>query len=174
TGVVEEIRQPLIEPSEYQKNLDEDEDSPDPPPEGDQSATVIQDRYWSDYNRVFYHPRTIQPVNWGFTEGPLSWEAGQAAFRALNEAGDHQTAVMHSSVVSRPTSTATTIQAYSSYVKEYTQRGELNQDCWKGLEKDDFIELVEDLTRLSDSISVEIDSKDAEDSAPDEEYEVDL
>ncbi|KAG9048261.1 mtDNA inheritance, partitioning of the mitochondrial organelle [Tulasnella sp. UAMH 9824] len=419
TRVVEEIRQPLIEPSEYQKNLDEDEDSPDTPPKEDQPAAAIQDRYWSDYNRVFYHPRTIQPVNWGFTEGPLSWEAGQAAFRTLNEETslmeesfrsfveecdwlqgfqisfdtllfgaftlslletvkdeyakksvlaipslspgtgktvtdfdtakafplitdalvarenaslslmvpiahistwasnlaavsgdikfdpsslyhtaaivsahfesatlplrtgsqdihefasklnwrndnpfmclqgalpvstnlpqvspynftsplelgaiaaqstvircddsqladsiahsiklrcseadlhqsllhlstyssyplpssypkffkeprDHQKAVMYSSVVSRPTSTATTLQAYSSYVKEYTQRGELNHECWKGLEKDDFIELAEDLTRLSDSISVEMDSKDADDSAPDEEYEVDL
>lgn len=82
---MEEIRQPLLEPSEYQKNLEEDEDSTDPPPKEHQSTAVIQDRYWSDYNRVFYHPRTIQPVNWGFTNGPLSWEAGQAAFGTLNE-----------------------------------------------------------------------------------------
>ncbi|KAG8927621.1 mtDNA inheritance, partitioning of the mitochondrial organelle [Tulasnella sp. 417] len=422
-GGVDEIRQLLIEPSEYQKNLDEEEDSSDPPLKGDQSSSVIHDRYWSDYNRVFYHPRTIQPVNWGFTEGPLSLESGRATFGALNEetslmeepfrsfveecdwlqgfqvsfdtlpfgaftlsllenvkdeypkksilaipslspatgktvtdfdlsaawafslvtdalvtrelasssltvpiahvstwarnlaavspyiefdpsslyhtsavvsahlesatlplrhragsqgihefasklnwrndnpfmclegalpappssaqvssynfttshepgaitaqstvircddlqladsirkhialrcseadlhpsllhlstyssyplpssypkffkeAADNQTATMYSDLVSRPTSTATTLQAYSSYLKEYARRGELNQECWKGLEKDDLNELVEDLTRLSDSISVEMDEKGADDSPPDDEYEVDL
>ncbi|KIO17680.1 hypothetical protein M407DRAFT_32643 [Tulasnella calospora MUT 4182] len=422
-GGVEEIRQPPIEPSEYQKNLDEDEDSSETPPKGDQPASIVQNRFWSDYNRVFYHPRTIQPVNWGFTEGPLSWESGQAAFGALNKetslmeepfrsfveecdwlqgfqisfdtlpfgaftlsllenvkdeypkksiltipslspatgntatnfdlsvawafslvtdalvtrelaslsltvpiahastwasnfaavsqyiefdpsslyhtsaivsahlesvtlplrhrtesqdihefasklnwrndnpftciqgalpvpsnlaqsspynfstplelgaitaqstvircddsqvadsivqsitlrcseadlhpsllhlstyssyplpssypkffekTADHQRAVMYSTLVSRPTSTARTLQAYSSYVREYVRRGELNHECWRGLEEDDLKELVEDLTRLSDGIGVEMDSNDVDDSAPDEEYEVDL
>lgn len=80
---------------------------------------------------------------------------------------------MYSSLVSRPTVTAATLQAYSTYVKEYVRRGDLSQKCWSGLEKDDLNELAEDLMRLSDSVAVDVDSKEADESA-DVEYEVDL
>ncbi|KAG8956584.1 mtDNA inheritance, partitioning of the mitochondrial organelle [Tulasnella sp. 424] len=421
-GGFEEIRQPLIEPSDYQKNLDEEENPSGSALKGDHLVTTTETRYWSDYSRVFYHPRTVQPVTWGFAEGPSSWDSGRAAFEAMNEetglmeesfrlfaeecdwlqgfqtsfdslsfgaftlslletveveypkkgilaipflspkqstldysdtsgafsfitdaivardlaslalavplahtstwasnsaplsryiefessslyqtsaivsahlesatlslrhrtgsqdivelasklnwrndspfaclegalpvprssasvssynftmplepetsgpvnaqstvvrcddsqlanriaqsitlrsskAGlhpsllhvstyrsyplpssypkffkeptDSENTVMYSSLVSRPTVTAATLQAYSTYVKQYVRRGDLSQKCWSGLEKDDLNELAEDLMRLSDSVAVDVDSKEADESADAEEYEVD-
>ncbi|KAL0640182.1 mtDNA inheritance, partitioning of the mitochondrial organelle [Maublancomyces gigas] len=48
-------REPLIEPIEYQRNLD----AGLPAPSLDTPAV----RYWSDFNKVFYHPRSSIQIN---------------------------------------------------------------------------------------------------------------
>ena len=55
-GEVTVRRDPKIPQSDYQYSLDQD----DPYPKGLSTESV---RYWSDYNRVFYHPRSIVQLN---------------------------------------------------------------------------------------------------------------
>lgn len=53
------------------------------------SSTV---RYWSDFNRVFYHPRSVIQVNEYEINSSLSqfedWDVGEEAFRDLDTEHD--------------------------------------------------------------------------------------
>lgn len=76
---------PKIEQSEYQKNLDDgvlQPPTPDP-------KTI---RYWSDFNRVFYHPRSIIQINdyeLGSQINPFEkWENGTELLTALGRDED--------------------------------------------------------------------------------------
>ncbi|ETW74824.1 hypothetical protein HETIRDRAFT_237753, partial [Heterobasidion irregulare TC 32-1] len=87
-GAVLEVRQDLIPEATYQTLLDQEVDD-DP----DQSQDPVQDepvqalhssdvRYWSDFNRVYYVPRTIQKLpdvaEWENTEG--NWQLSKDTF----------------------------------------------------------------------------------------------
>lgn len=95
TGEVSEFRQPPIEPSSYQARLAAGED-PTPAPQTDDqdpsSEKVAEPlrstdlRYWSDYNRLYYHPRTIQALpdvaDWENVDG--NWSLGKQTFDRFN------------------------------------------------------------------------------------------
>ncbi|KIK50577.1 hypothetical protein GYMLUDRAFT_182599 [Collybiopsis luxurians FD-317 M1] len=87
-GSITEYEQEPIEPHVYQTHL-EAEDSTF-------SADASAIRYWSDFNRVFYTPRTIQMVpdvpDWRNSEG--DWSLGQEIFERL----DDETELMEGSV----------------------------------------------------------------------------
>lgn len=59
--------------------------------ESRQTSDVVQGgdgiRYWSDFNRAYYAPRTVQklpdPADWETTDG--NWKSGQDAFSRFNE-----------------------------------------------------------------------------------------
>ncbi|KAL8870998.1 MAG: hypothetical protein Q9174_003083 [Haloplaca sp. 1 TL-2023] len=76
--------EPQIKQSEYQKALDEGQGQPPKPTK----QTV---RYWSDFARVFYHPRSIIQVNdyeLGSTILPFEkWTNGEELFEKLDK--DH-------------------------------------------------------------------------------------
>ncbi|KAF7513908.1 hypothetical protein GJ744_006522 [Endocarpon pusillum] len=74
-------QQPTIEPTDYQKNLDQ----------GLPTSQLTADdvRYWSDFNHVFYHPRSIVQLNEYDLNSQLmpfeSWNAGQDLFNDLDK-----------------------------------------------------------------------------------------
>jgi Tubulin domain len=76
--------QPVVERSAYQKNLDQGLPT--------SQLTADQVRYWSDFNRVFYHPRSIvQLSNYEMNSqlAPFeSWNAGQHLFEGLDKQSD--------------------------------------------------------------------------------------
>lgn len=95
SGEVTEFRQPPIEPSSYQARLAAGEDplpvpqSDDQDPSSEKGAEPLGSndlRYWSDYNRVDYHPRTIQPLpdvaDWENVDG--NWSLGKETFERYN------------------------------------------------------------------------------------------
>lgn len=95
SGEVSEFRQPPIEPSSYQARLAAGEDtltapqSDDKDPSSEKGAEPLGStdfRYWSDYNRVDYHPRTIQPLpdvaDWENVDG--NWNLGKETFERFN------------------------------------------------------------------------------------------
>ncbi|KIW33030.1 protein DML1, variant [Cladophialophora immunda] len=73
-----------IEPSEYQKNLDLGL------PTTQLHASDV--RYWSDFNRVFYHPRSIVQLNEYELNSQLmpfeNWSAGEDLFESLDKEFD--------------------------------------------------------------------------------------
>ena len=77
-------KQPTIEPIDYQKNLDQ----------GLPTSQLTADdvRYWSDFNRVFYHPRSIVQLNEYDLNSQLmpfeNWNAGQDLFKDLDKEFD--------------------------------------------------------------------------------------
>ncbi len=77
SGVVE-YRQDPIPKSVYQTRLAEGEaeDNEDTQPEGDI-------RFWSDYNRVYLHPRSLQKLpdlaEWEETDG--DWNTSRESFK---------------------------------------------------------------------------------------------
>ncbi|KAL1994199.1 hypothetical protein VTN49DRAFT_2868 [Thermomyces lanuginosus] len=77
-------KQPEIPRAEYQKSLDE---GTTPPPLT--SETV---RYWSDFNRLFYHPRSIVQLNEYELHSQLmpfdNWSIGEDLFRDLDKEHD--------------------------------------------------------------------------------------
>lgn len=66
--------------------------------------------------------------------------------------------------------TAQTISSYLRYVSIFTKRGDLSLDVWDGVDKDDLLELTEDLVKLREAYTVERD----DDASGGEEYELDL
>lgn len=76
---------PRIGISEYQKSLDEGNAHPQTP----DPRTV---RFWSDFNRVFYHPRSIVQINnyeLGSSLVPFErWENGAELFANINREED--------------------------------------------------------------------------------------
>ncbi|KAI9814179.1 MAG: mtDNA inheritance, partitioning of the mitochondrial organelle [Pycnora praestabilis] len=77
-------RQATINQNEYQRSLDEGL-----PPAPLSTETV---RYWSDFNRVFYHPRSIVQLNDYELNSSLmpfeNWDTGEELFSALDKEHD--------------------------------------------------------------------------------------
>ncbi|KAH9915313.1 Misato segment II tubulin-like domain-containing protein [Fomitopsis serialis] len=88
-GVVES-RQDRIPQSNYHLQLDreaDDDDSPKNDEDGVAPQVLDSDvRFWSDYSRVFLHPRSMQrlpdPPDWESTEGNWAWS--KDAFERYN------------------------------------------------------------------------------------------
>ncbi|KAL8773301.1 MAG: hypothetical protein Q9209_001695 [Squamulea sp. 1 TL-2023] len=83
-GVVKQQNTPISQ-SAYQKALDEGLD--EPPKLSPQTV-----RYWSDFTRVFYHPRSIVQINdyeLGSTIVPFEeWDSGEELFSKLDKYHD--------------------------------------------------------------------------------------
>ncbi|KAJ3557958.1 hypothetical protein NM688_g1196 [Phlebia brevispora] len=87
-GDVVEYRQDPVPQSDYHARLDTERDTHGPE---DEQATPRADesriRFWADYSRVFFHPRTIQrlpdPPDWEAAEG--DWAKGIEEFNRLEE-----------------------------------------------------------------------------------------
>lgn len=73
-----------IAPSAYQQSLDAGLAPP--------ALTTETVRYWSDFNRVFYHPRSIVQLNEYELNSSLApferWEAGEELFASLDKEHD--------------------------------------------------------------------------------------
>ena len=86
-GDVSEFRQPAIKPSSYQTRLQAEDDLSAPHSDVQdettgqiaETANNLDMRYWSDYNRLEYHPRSIQALHdvadWD-NEG-VNWSLGK-------------------------------------------------------------------------------------------------
>ena len=76
--------QPAIEPSAYQVALEAGEQ---PPPIQKESV-----RYWSDFNRVYFHPKSIVQLNDYELNSSLqpfeNWDAGEELFNNLDKEVD--------------------------------------------------------------------------------------
>ena len=76
---------PEIKKSDFQRSLDEGA-----PRAYSLNTTTV--RYWSDFNRVFYHPRSIVQINdyeLGSTLMPFGkWESGEGLFASMNKDSD--------------------------------------------------------------------------------------
>ncbi|KAG9003183.1 mtDNA inheritance, partitioning of the mitochondrial organelle [Tulasnella sp. JGI-2019a] len=80
-GPIEEVIQPPIEPSTYQKELDSEYSSQRQAGERSKTAETPQMvRYWSDYNRVYWSPRTMHPVYWGTSGAGAVRSTGKQMF----------------------------------------------------------------------------------------------
>ncbi|KAH8114858.1 tubulin domain-containing protein [Phellopilus nigrolimitatus] len=83
-GPVVEHRQDPISKSEYQQRLErgEEEEAED----GSEVSKPLKPRFWSDYNRVFYIPRSIQAVpdlpDWEASKD--DWNYGRGVFERFN------------------------------------------------------------------------------------------
>jgi hypothetical protein len=77
-------RQDTIQQHEYQKSLEEGL----PPPK----LTPQSVRYWSDYNRVYFHPKSIIQLNEYELNSSLTpfenWNAGEELFNSLDKEHD--------------------------------------------------------------------------------------
>jgi hypothetical protein len=77
-------RQDAIRPSPYQESLDAGLDPP--------QLTTSTVRYWSDFNRVFYHPRSIIQLNEYELNSSLvpfeRWATGEDLFASLDKEHD--------------------------------------------------------------------------------------
>lgn len=73
-----------IEPSAYQKSLDAGLEPP--------QLTTESVRYWSDFNRVFYHPRSIVQLNEYDLNSSIApferWDSGEELFAELDKEHD--------------------------------------------------------------------------------------
>ncbi|KAL5520438.1 hypothetical protein ACEPAG_9662 [Sanghuangporus baumii] len=80
---ISEHRQEVIPKSEYQKRLDDGEDGVEDYLENNKSSDM---RFWSDFNRVYYIPRSIQQVpdlpEWEANRG--DWNHGKSIFERYN------------------------------------------------------------------------------------------
>lgn len=82
-GGVVEYRQERMPKSRYQQRLDDEAQDADKEISGQVKPVSDTDiRYWSDFNRVFLHPRTLQRLpdlaDWESAEG--DWYAGKDVF----------------------------------------------------------------------------------------------
>ena len=94
-GAVDEIQQDPIRDIAYQtqmgQEIDEEDSNPHaallgkPDPEKDSAVPTLvasDVRYWSDYNRVYYIPRSIHKLpdlaDWETAEG--DWQGGKESF----------------------------------------------------------------------------------------------
>jgi hypothetical protein len=77
-------RQAAIQQSAYQQSLEE---GLDPPP-----LTTESVRYWSDFNRVYFHPKSIVQLNEYELSSTLmpfeSWNVGDELFNSLDKEHD--------------------------------------------------------------------------------------
>ena len=90
SGSAVEYRQDLAGDSRYQELLEEELLFMPPDQNPIQSDLFLVDestvRYWSDYNRVDYHPRSIQklPDLFDWDSGMGDWSAGKEMFDQVN------------------------------------------------------------------------------------------
>ena len=84
SGESEEHRQGVIKKSDYHARLEEQGQSD----EDLRSSKEVGDiRYWSDFNRLYHLPRSLQQLpdipDWETTS--LAWDQGQEQFTRFNE-----------------------------------------------------------------------------------------
>ena len=76
---------PEIQQSDFQRSLDKGVPNA-------QSLSTKTVRYWSDFNQVFYHPRSIVQINdyeLGSTLMPFEkWESGEGLFASMDKDKD--------------------------------------------------------------------------------------
>ena len=86
SGAISEHRQEAIPKSEYQKRLDNGEDGAE---DYLGKTTSAKMRFWSDFNRMYYIPRSIQQVpdlpEWEACKG--NWNHGKSVFERYNTVG---------------------------------------------------------------------------------------
>ncbi|KAH9893938.1 tubulin nucleotide-binding domain-like protein [Cubamyces lactineus] len=96
-GVVEYRRDPIPK-SDYQTALDQGLDESDEHQDGDKAAPEKSPniRFWSDYSRVYYHPRSAQKLpdlaDWERAEG--EWNASRETFSTY----EHEHEIMENEV----------------------------------------------------------------------------
>lgn len=77
-------RQTPIVPSDYQQSLEEGSAPP--------QLTTETVRYWSDFNRVFFHPKSIVQLNEYELNSSLmpfeNWDTGESLFSSLDKEHD--------------------------------------------------------------------------------------
>lgn len=77
-------RQPTIPQNDYLKSLDE---GLSPPP-----LTTSSVKYWSDFNRVYFHPKSIVQLNEYELNSSImpfeNWDAGEDLFKSLDKEHD--------------------------------------------------------------------------------------
>ena len=94
-GRAVEYKQALVDKSRYHEQLEEENfltspNNPDPDPDPVQLDSFVVDestiRYWSDFNRVDYHPWSIQklPDLSDWDSGMGDWVAGKETFDKCN------------------------------------------------------------------------------------------
>ena len=83
-GATATQHQAPIEPNEYQSKLEDGLPTP--------QITSDQVRYWSDFNRVYYHPRSIVQLNEYELNSQLmpfeTWSVGKELFQGLDKEFD--------------------------------------------------------------------------------------
>ncbi|GLB45716.1 putative tubulin domain containing protein [Lyophyllum shimeji] len=86
-GGVTEYRQDPIPESAYHSSLEKAEEEEDDEKIDDTDGSREDVRYWSDFNRLYYIPRTVQPLpdpaEWENPEG--DWNLGQSLFSRYDE-----------------------------------------------------------------------------------------
>ncbi|THG96789.1 hypothetical protein EW026_g5098 [Hermanssonia centrifuga] len=92
-GNVAEYRQEPISKSDYHAKLDAEEEALNEKDRDEEDPIQADDskiRFWSDYNRVYFHPRTIHSLpdlsDWENVEG--DWALGRDTFYKFNEDTD--------------------------------------------------------------------------------------
>jgi len=77
-------RQERIQQNEYQQSLEAGLEAPE--------LTTSTVRYWSDFNRVYYHPKSIVQLNEYELNSSLmpfeNWDAGEDLFSSLDKEHD--------------------------------------------------------------------------------------
>ena len=77
-------RQVPIQPHQYQQSLDTGEPAP--------RLTANTVRYWSDFNRVFFHPRSVVQLNEYELHSQImpfeNWTSGEELFRGIDREAD--------------------------------------------------------------------------------------
>jgi hypothetical protein len=77
-------RQAAIQQNDYQKSLEEGLEPP--------QLTTESVRYWSDFNRVYFHPRSIIQLNEYELNSSLmpfeNWDSGEELFNSLDKEHD--------------------------------------------------------------------------------------
>lgn len=76
-----------------------------------------------------------------------------------------------SSLTTTPT-TASELTSYATFISNYAKQGDLAQEAWSGVEKDDLKQLAEDLLQMSDGYRDGLDGEGLSDE--DGEYEMDV
>ncbi|KAF9462802.1 Misato segment II tubulin-like domain-containing protein [Collybia nuda] len=91
-GGVAEYRQDPIQKSTYHSSLDDSDRTENSTADGANKPQIGPEnvRYWSDFNRVYYVPRTVQKIpdapEWENPDG--DWNSGQEMFSRYNEDTD--------------------------------------------------------------------------------------
>ncbi|KAI0759132.1 tubulin nucleotide-binding domain-like protein [Fomes fomentarius] len=88
-GVVEHRQDPVVR-IEYQRRLEEGEPREDNKGDAEHTTEASNIRFWSDYNRVYFHPRTLQKLpdlaDWETPNG--DWSATRETF--LKHEAEHE------------------------------------------------------------------------------------
>ncbi|KAG8889795.1 mtDNA inheritance, partitioning of the mitochondrial organelle [Tulasnella sp. 332] len=77
------VVQPQIEPSAYQEAVDDEFQKADEPVELKTAQAPQAVRYWSDYNRLCWSPRTVHPVYWSSCGAESVRSVGRQMFDQL-------------------------------------------------------------------------------------------